>query len=110
SAAKPSSILNSCRKAKLGLTPSDVGRQLRNAFYGDLAMRQLRGTNEIEVRVKLPRNQRRDIYHLNDFVIRTPKGTEVPLMEVVQLEKTEAFTSINRRGGRRVVTVGMDAE
>src|SRR5699024_4253769 len=95
---------------KLGLTPSDVGQQLRNAFYGDLAMRQLRGTNEIEVRVKLPRNQRRDIYHLNDFVIRTPKGTEVPLMEVVQLEKTEAFTSINRRGGRRVVTVGMDAE
>lgn len=95
---------------KLGLTPEDVGRQLRDAFYGALAMRQLRGTNEIEVRVKLPRPQRQDIYHLEDFVIQTPGGIEVPLLDVVSIEEGEAFTSINRRDGRRVVSVGMDAE
>ncbi|MEX0686694.1 MAG: efflux RND transporter permease subunit [Balneolales bacterium] len=95
---------------KLGLTPSDVGNQLRDAFYGALAMRQLRGTNEIEVRVKLPRHQRQDIYHLEDFVIQTPSGTQVPLFDVASLEKGEAFTSINRRDGRRVVSVGMDTE
>ncbi len=95
---------------KLGLTSEDVGRQIRNAFYGALAMRQLRGTNEIEVRVKLPREQRKDIHHLEDLVIQTPEGTEVPLMDVVQVEQVEAFTSINRRDGRRVVSVGMDAE
>ena len=38
----------------LGLTPADIGGQLRGAFYGSLALRLLRGTNEIEVRVKLP--------------------------------------------------------
>lgn len=95
---------------RLGLTPSDVGTQIRDAFFGSLAMRQLRGTNEIEVRVKLPRPQRQDIYHLEDFVIQTPMGTEVPLLDVVSLEEGEAFTSINRRDGRRVVSVGMDAE
>ncbi|MEX0928118.1 MAG: efflux RND transporter permease subunit, partial [Balneolales bacterium] len=95
---------------RLGLTSSDVGRQLRNAFYGALAMRQLRGTNEIEVRVKLPRVQREDLHHLEDLVIRTPSGMEVPLMDVVSLEEGEAFTSINRRDGRRIVSVGMDAE
>jgi len=94
----------------LGLTPSMVGRQLRDAFYGALAKRQLRGTNEIEIRVKLPKEQRKDIHHLEDFVIQTPDGTEVPLMEVVTLEEGEAFTSINRRDGRRVITVGMDVE
>jgi len=95
---------------KLGLTPSMVGRQVRNAFYGALAMRQLRGTNEIEVRVKLPRRQRKDLYHLDDFVVQTPDGMEVPLMDVVKVEKGEAFTTINRRDGRRVVTVSMDAQ
>ena len=94
----------------LGLTPSMVGQQIRNAFYGALAMRQLRGTNEIEVRVKLPREQRMEMHHLEDLVIRTPEGTEVPLMDVVELKEGEAFTSINRRDGRRVVTVGMDVE
>lgn len=95
---------------KLGLTPSMVGEQLRDAFYGALAMRQLRGTNEIEVRVKLPYEQRKDIYHLEDLVIQTPEGVDVPLMDVVKVEQGEAFTSINRRDGRRVVSVGMDAE
>jgi multidrug efflux pump subunit AcrB len=47
----------------LGLTPSDVGQQVRDAFYGALAMRQLRGINEIEVRVKLPLEERKDLYN-----------------------------------------------
>jgi len=94
----------------LGLTSSDVGEQVRNAFFGALAMRQLRGTNEVEVRVKLPREERRDIYNLENLVIQTPEGIEVPLLDVVEVETGEAFTSINRRNGRRVVTVGMDAE
>ena len=94
----------------LGLTAVDVGSQVRDAFYGALAMRQLRGTDEIEMRVKLPLAERKDIRHLEDFVIRTPDGTEVPLMDVVRIERGEAFTSINRRDGRRVVTVGMNVE
>jgi multidrug efflux pump subunit AcrB len=94
----------------LGLTSSWVGEQVRNAFFGALAMRQLRGTNEVEVRVKLPREERRDIYNLENLVIQTPDGIEVPLLDVVEIETGEAFTSINRRNGRRVVSVGMDAE
>ena len=94
----------------LGLTAVEVGRQLRDAFYGALAMRQLRGTNEIEMRVKLPMAERKDIRYLEEFVVRTPDGTEVPLMDVVDIERGEAFTSINRRDGRRVVTVSMDVE
>ena len=94
----------------LGLTPTEVGRQIRNAFYGALSMRQLRGTNEIEVRVKLPLEERKDIYHLENLMIRTSNGTEVPLLDVVSIEQGEAFTSINRRDGRRVVNVGMDVE
>lgn len=94
----------------LGLTSNEVGRQVRDAFYGALAMRQLRETNEIEVRVKLPLEERQDITNLEDFIIRTPAGLEVPLMDVVTIEQGEAFTSINRRDGRRVVTVGMDVE
>lgn len=94
----------------LGLTSDEVGRQVRDGFFGALAMRQLRGMNEIEVRVKLPKEERKDIKNLEMFLIRTPNGIEVPLMDVVEIEEREAFTSINRRDGRRVVNVGMDVE
>ncbi|MGE0193966.1 MAG: efflux RND transporter permease subunit [Planctomycetota bacterium] len=95
---------------RLGLTPEDVGQQLRDAFFGALASRQLRGTSEIEVRVKLPEAQRQDLYHLERFVLRTPSGAEVPLLDVVDIEEGQAFSSINRRDGRRVVTVSTDVE
>ena len=94
----------------LGLTASDVGAQVRNAFFGALAMRQLRGNNEIEVRVKLRLEERRDLQNLENFIIQTPNGTDVPLLDVVEVKEKEAFTSINRRNGRRVVNVGMDVE
>jgi len=94
----------------LGLTSNDVGRQVRNGFFGALAMRQLRGMDEVEVRVKLPMEERKDIRNLENFLIRTQDGVEVPLMDVVEVKQREAFTSINRRDGRRVVNVGMDVE
>ena len=94
----------------LGLTDESVGQQLRSAFFGSVALRLMRGTNETEVRVKLPRDQRQDIFNLEDLVIRTPSGVEVPLLEVVDISQTASFTSINRRSGRRVVNVSMDVE
>ncbi len=94
----------------LGLTSAEVGQQLRDSFFGALALRQLRGTNEVEVRVKLPKEERKDIRNLEDLVIFTPDGTEVPLLDVVEVERGEAFTSINRRDGRRVVNVEADIE
>ena len=94
----------------LGLTPEAVGEQVRNAFYGAVALRYLRGTNEVEVRVKRPEAERRGREHLEDLVIRTPAGTEVPLLDVARVARGQAYSAIDRRNGRRVVTVGMDVE
>ena len=94
----------------LGLTEEELGRQLRGAFFGSLATRLLRGTNEIEVRVKLPEEEREDVHNLEDLVVRTPNGSEVPLLDVAEVIETQAFTRINRRDGRRVIGVSMDAE
>ncbi|WP_236995905.1 efflux RND transporter permease subunit [Christiangramia flava] len=94
----------------LGLTSNQVGRQVRDAFFGALAMRQLRGNNEVEIRVKLPYEERKDLNNLEEFIVRTNDSIEVPLLDVVSVNQEEAFTSINRRDGRRVVNVGMDVE
>lgn len=94
----------------LGITDEELGEQLRGAFFGSLALRLLRGTNEIEVRVKLPEDQREDVHHLEDLVIRAPNGSEVPLLDVAEKKESLAFSSINRRDGRRVINISMDVE
>ena len=94
----------------LGLTDADIGAQVRASFFGEVALRQLRGTNEIEVRVELPEREREELRTLETMMVRTPEGLEVPLLDVARVGQSTAFTSLERRAGRRAVTVSMDVE
>jgi multidrug efflux pump subunit AcrB len=92
----------------LGLRSREVARQVRHAFYGAEALRQQRGRNEVKVMVRLPKGERVSEYNLEQMILRTSKGTEVPLSEAVSLKRGRAYTTIDRRNGRRVVTVAAD--
>jgi multidrug efflux pump subunit AcrB len=93
---------------QLGFRPADVARQIRNAYYGDEVLTQLRGRNEIKIMVRNPEQERKAEYYLEEMLVTTPKGVKVPLKEVVQVERGKAYTSIDRRNGRKVVTVTSD--
>ena len=92
----------------LGLTSQDVARQIRAAFYGAEALRQQRGRNEIKVMVRLPEGERVSLQNIEDFLIRTPAGTSVLLREVADVTKGHSYTSIDRRNGRRIISVTAD--
>ena len=92
----------------LGLRAEDVARQLRYAYYGAEALRQQRGRNEVKVMVRLPKNERVSEHHLETMILRTPAGKEIPLLEAVDMQRGRAYTSIDRRNGRRVITVSAD--
>lgn len=94
----------------MGLTTEDVARQVRAAFYGSEAMKQQRGRFEVRILVRLPEEERTSEYHLKNLILRTPSGGEVPLQDVVNVEEGRAYTSINRRNGRRVVEVKADVD
>ncbi len=92
----------------LGLRSRDVARQVRHAYYGVDVLRQQRGRNEVTVRVRLPRSERASEQSLEEMILRTPGGREIPLREAVDLKRGRAYTDIVRRDGRRVVTVEAD--
>ncbi len=93
---------------QLGLSPTDVARQVRNAYYGNEIIRQLRGRNEIKIIVRHPEQERQAEFSMEEMLVTTPKGVKVPLKEVVEITRGKAYTSIDRRDGRRVVTVTAD--
>ncbi|WP_309399280.1 efflux RND transporter permease subunit [Cerasicoccus maritimus] len=92
----------------LGLTSRDVAQQVRGAFYGAEAIRQLRGRHEIKIMVRLPEEQRTSEADIDSLILMTPNGGEVPLIEAVDIDRDRAFTSISRRNGRRVLNVTAD--
>ena len=89
----------------LGLTNADVGSQVRAAFYGAEALRQLQGRNEVKIMVTLPEAQRDSAAAIRNLLIRTPDATYVPLHQVADIDYSRAFTQITRRNGRRSVEV-----
>ena len=89
----------------LGLTLRDLGRQVRQAFYGEEAQRIQRGRDDIRVMVRYPADQRRSLGDLENMRIRTRDGGEVPFRQVAVVEPGRGFASIKRVDRNRAVNV-----
>ena len=94
----------------LGLSMATVGRQVRQAFYGEEAQRIQRGKNEIKVMVRYPEEDRTSINNLESMRIRNNNGDEIPFSSVATASFGKAYSSIIRENGIRVVTVSADAD
>ena len=91
--------------SSLGLTSTDLGRQVRAAFFGAEALRQQRGRNEVRVYVRYPKKERRSEFDVEDFIFRTPGGGEIPLEEAAAVRRGRSYTTIQRADGKRVLDV-----
>ena len=94
----------------LGLRQSDLGSQVRAAFYGIEAQRIQRGRDDIKVMVRYPKDERQSIENLEELRIRTATGAEVPFEEVADFEITNGFSTITRVDRRRVLNITSDAD
>lgn len=94
----------------LGLTLSDLSRQVRHAFYGAEALRLQRDQDEVKVLVRYPENERKSLGNIESMRIRTPNGDEVPFSEVAEVSLEEGYAAIQRAQRRRVVKVTADVD
>jgi len=93
---------------KLGLTMSDVTRQVRQAYYGEEVQRLPREGQDVKVMVHYPLESRRSIESLKHFRVRTVDGREVPLLSVAELEYAPGIKRIQRWNGNRAARVSAD--
>ncbi len=89
----------------LGLSSTDIARQLRSSFFGSEALREQRGRNEVRVMVRLPIEERISEFDVEQLRIKTPTGAFVPITNVASFSRNRAPTTILRESGQRVVNV-----
>ncbi len=94
----------------LGLTMASLGRQVRQAFYGEEAQRIQRGKDEVKVMVRYPVEERRSVADLQNMRIRTPTGEEVPFESVAEVTFGKSYSTISRLNGERTVIVSADID
>ena len=94
----------------LGITETDLARQVRGAFYGAEALRLQIGRNEVKVMVRYPEKDRKNIWDLNAMRIRTLDGGEIPLAQAAVIEEGQGYSEINRTDRKRVINVSANVD
>ncbi len=93
-----------------GLSLQDLAVQARAAFFGAEALRVQRNGEEVRVFTRLPEAERDAITDIEEYIIRTPSGAEVPLRQVATIKSGNSPPAISRRDEQRVVTVAGDVD
>ena len=94
----------------LGVTASNLAQQVRTAFFGSEAQRIQRGRDEIRVMVRYPESERRSLGSLQNMMIRTANGTEVPFGTVANIVPGRSLPSIQRIDRKRIIQVQADGD
>ncbi len=94
----------------LGITASNLARQVRQAFFGTEAQRIQRGRDDVRVMVRYPEAQRKSLATLDSMMIRTPNGTEVPFDTVAEIKLGKSLPTIYRVDRKRQLSVSANAD
>jgi multidrug efflux pump subunit AcrB len=94
----------------LGITMRDLAKQIRQAFYGEEALRIQRNRDDVKVMVRYSNQERTSLSGIEEMRIRTFDGREIPIEEVAEVEPGRAYSVITRVDRRRTITVISDID
>ena len=87
------------------MSSQDLTQQVRAAFQGVVVSKFLRGSDEVNLKLRLPFDERRYQRDLEDLVILAPGGERLPLRQVAELEYGQSYSAIRRVDSRRIISV-----
>ncbi len=93
-----------------GVTETDLGTTIRNAYYGAEVMRLQRGRHEVKLMVRYPENQRSSLADYQEIRVRTQDGAERPITEIAEVDVVRGYSEINRVNQMRSVTISADLD
>ncbi|GAA4344376.1 efflux RND transporter permease subunit [Kangiella taiwanensis] len=94
----------------LGLSLSDLARQVRSAYFGVEVQRIQRGREDVRVMLRLAQEERGSLEGLNGLLINTPTGGKIPLSQLAELSYGKSPASIYRINRQRTLNITADVD
>jgi cobalt-zinc-cadmium resistance protein CzcA len=94
--------------AQYGLNISDVNRVINTAFAGQSAGLVFEGEKRFDMVVRLQGEKRSNIQDVENLLIPTPQGTQIPLYQLAQIVSQDGPNQIQREGSKRRIVVGFN--
>ncbi|HRG87849.1 MAG TPA: CusA/CzcA family heavy metal efflux RND transporter [Chitinophagales bacterium] len=106
----PQIVINYNREAiaRYGLNISEVNRTVNAAFAGQTTGMVYEGEKRFELAIQVDRTYRNSVADVQNLLIATPTGAQVPLYQVADVQVTEGPNQIQREETRRRIVVGFN--
>ncbi len=93
------------KAALLGLSTQAIAASVRNSMYGLLAGTYREGSDDYDIKVKLPKSERQSIEDVRNMRISTSNGSYVPLSSVANVYLSAGYGTITRNNFKRAVSI-----
>jgi len=94
--------------AKYGLNIDDINRTINAAFAGAAAGQIYEGEKKFDLVVRVGNEGRRNISDVQNLLISTSSGIQIPLYQVANIQEIEGPNQIQRENTRRRIIVGFN--
>lgn len=94
--------------AKYGLNVSDINRVVNTAFAGQIAGQVYEGEKRFDMVMRLAGDARKSISDVQNLLVPTKQGTQIPLSLVAGIEEVEGVNQIQRENTKRRIIVGFN--
>lgn len=94
--------------AQYGLNIEDINRIVNTAFAGQSTGVIYEGEKRFDLVVRLEGEKRQDLADVQNLLIPTPNGLQIPLSQLAKVEITEGPNQIHREDAKRRIVIGFN--
>lgn len=102
--------LNRIKMAQYNLNVSEINSIVNTAFAGQSAGKVYEGEKQFEVILRLDENQRGSVKDIQNLLIPTSTGMQIPLYEVAEVSIIDGPAQIQREDSKRRIVVGFNVK
>ena len=94
--------------AQYDLNIADINKIVNTAFAGQNTGMLFEGEKRFDIVVRLSGEQKRDARDIQNLLIPTPKGTQIPLYQLADVQIKDGPNQIQREDAKRRIAVGFN--
>ena len=94
--------------AQYGLNISDINKIINSAFAGQSSGMVYEGEKRFDLVVRLIGEKRKDVTDVQNLLIATPQGAQIPLNHIAKVDIIEGPNQIQRENAQRRIIVGFN--
>lgn len=109
-AGMPQIIINYNRNtiAQYNLNIADINKIVNTAFAGQTTGMLFEGEKRFDIVVRLNNDQKKDLVDVQNLLIPTPQGTQIPLSQLAEVQIKDGPNQIQREDAKRRIVVGFN--